>query len=203
MTHKSRKINATYLQKSMAMNPPRQCDFFLQYYQFVLYNFEWLKSFYMNCRNPASIQHLSSGDRLTIYFHAVLSKDFKFEPELDRVFMRAGDHIGNWKDDLVELFVSRLVYFVSVIQKWLALRKPIMTNVQVFNQCMNIMISEILESMDYSLKGNLYAKGPRLNLCPYLTSMLCIKAIRKSLNSSTNWIQMELPTDVFLSNRIF
>nr|XP_055046764.1 E3 ubiquitin-protein ligase rnf213-alpha-like isoform X2 [Misgurnus anguillicaudatus] len=58
-------------------------------------------------KHPAPNQHLSSGDRLTIYFHAVLSKDFKFDPEEDRIFIRAGDLIGNWKDDLVELSVSQ------------------------------------------------------------------------------------------------
>ncbi|XP_073689267.1 E3 ubiquitin-protein ligase rnf213-alpha [Garra rufa] len=58
-------------------------------------------------RNPASNQHISSSDKLTIYFHAVLSKDFKFKPEEDYVFIRAGSHIGNWEKDLVELFVTR------------------------------------------------------------------------------------------------
>ncbi|XP_048046866.1 E3 ubiquitin-protein ligase rnf213-alpha isoform X2 [Megalobrama amblycephala] len=58
-------------------------------------------------RNPASTQHISSRDKLTIYFHAVLSKDFKFNPEEDYIFVRAGSHIGNWEKDLVELSVSR------------------------------------------------------------------------------------------------
>ncbi|XP_077086723.1 E3 ubiquitin-protein ligase rnf213-alpha [Siphateles boraxobius] len=58
-------------------------------------------------RNPASTQHISSSDRLTIYFHAVLSKDFKFNPEEDYIFVRAGSHIGNWDKDLVPLSVSR------------------------------------------------------------------------------------------------
>ncbi|KAL1277475.1 hypothetical protein QQF64_024148 [Cirrhinus molitorella] len=58
-------------------------------------------------RNPASNQHISSSDKLTIYFHAVLSKDFKFKPEEDYVFIRAGSHIGSWEKDLVELCVTR------------------------------------------------------------------------------------------------
>uniref|UniRef100_A0A8K9Y6Y4 RING-type E3 ubiquitin transferase n=1 Tax=Oncorhynchus mykiss TaxID=8022 RepID=A0A8K9Y6Y4_ONCMY len=33
----------------------------------------------------------------TIYFHAVLSKDFKLNPDEDRIFIRAGGNIGNWK----------------------------------------------------------------------------------------------------------
>ncbi|XP_016095221.1 E3 ubiquitin-protein ligase rnf213-alpha-like isoform X1 [Sinocyclocheilus grahami] len=58
-------------------------------------------------RNPASNQHISSSDKLTIYFHAVLSKHFKFKPEEDYIFIRAGSHIGNWEKDLIELFVTR------------------------------------------------------------------------------------------------
>ncbi|XP_078017826.1 E3 ubiquitin-protein ligase rnf213-alpha isoform X1 [Epinephelus lanceolatus] len=50
---------------------------------------------------------IAARDRLTIYFHAVLSKDFKFAPNEDRIFIRAGNPIGNWKEDTVELFVSR------------------------------------------------------------------------------------------------
>ncbi|XP_044037270.1 E3 ubiquitin-protein ligase rnf213-alpha [Siniperca chuatsi] len=50
---------------------------------------------------------IAARDRLTIYFHAVLSKDFKFNPEEDRVFIRAGSCIGTWKDNTVELFVTR------------------------------------------------------------------------------------------------
>ncbi|XP_051570261.1 E3 ubiquitin-protein ligase rnf213-alpha isoform X1 [Myxocyprinus asiaticus] len=57
--------------------------------------------------NPISSQHINSSDRLTIYFHAVLSKDFKFNPKEDRIFIRAGDHIGDWTKDLFELSVSR------------------------------------------------------------------------------------------------
>lgn len=58
-------------------------------------------------RNTRSTQHISSSDRLTIYFHAVLSKDFKFNPEEDLIFIRAGGPIGNWEENLVELSVSR------------------------------------------------------------------------------------------------
>ncbi|KAL1265130.1 hypothetical protein QQF64_003157, partial [Cirrhinus molitorella] len=58
-------------------------------------------------RNPASAQHISSSDRLTIYFHAVLSKDFKFNLEEDLIFIRAGGCLGDWENNLVDLFVSR------------------------------------------------------------------------------------------------
>ncbi|XP_066499023.1 E3 ubiquitin-protein ligase rnf213-alpha [Hoplias malabaricus] len=58
---------------------------------------------------PASTQQISSSERLNIYFHAVLSKDFKFDPDEDRVFLRAGRHIGEWEANLVELSVSRVI----------------------------------------------------------------------------------------------
>ncbi|XP_036409284.1 E3 ubiquitin-protein ligase rnf213-alpha isoform X2 [Megalops cyprinoides] len=55
---------------------------------------------------PAS-QQIPASERLTIYFHAVLSKDFKFDPDEDRVFLRAGGRIGSWDSNSVELTVSR------------------------------------------------------------------------------------------------
>ncbi|XP_026862579.2 E3 ubiquitin-protein ligase rnf213-alpha [Electrophorus electricus] len=58
-------------------------------------------------RIPTSAQQPSTGARLTIYFHAVLSKDFKFNPDEDRIFIRAGRHIGDWGENLVEIYVSR------------------------------------------------------------------------------------------------
>uniref|UniRef100_A0A3Q3GL01 Uncharacterized protein n=1 Tax=Labrus bergylta TaxID=56723 RepID=A0A3Q3GL01_9LABR len=45
---------------------------------------------------------IAASDRLTIYFHAVLSKDFKFDPDEDRVFIRAGCGIGTWNENAVE-----------------------------------------------------------------------------------------------------
>ncbi|CAJ1075084.1 E3 ubiquitin-protein ligase rnf213-alpha [Xyrichtys novacula] len=50
---------------------------------------------------------IAASDRLTIYFHAVLSKDFKFDPNEDRVFVRAGCIIGEWEDNAAELSVTR------------------------------------------------------------------------------------------------
>lgn len=61
----------------------------------------------MNCRIPTSSQQFTSSERLTIYFHAVLSKDFKFDPSEDRIFIRAGPKISSWDKDLLELFVTR------------------------------------------------------------------------------------------------
>jgi len=46
-----------------------------------------------------------ASDRLTIYFHAVLSKDFKLEDE-DRIFIRAGDTTGTWKN-IAEVFMTK------------------------------------------------------------------------------------------------
>ncbi|XP_068605931.1 E3 ubiquitin-protein ligase rnf213-alpha [Brachionichthys hirsutus] len=52
---------------------------------------------------------IAASDRLTIYFHAVLSKDFKFDSKDDQIFIRAGSPIGNWDENIVELFPERLV----------------------------------------------------------------------------------------------
>ncbi|KAM4716889.1 E3 ubiquitin-protein ligase rnf213-alpha-like [Anableps anableps] len=52
--------------------------------------------------------NITTRDRLTIYFHAVLSKDFKFHPEEDRIFIRAGKPIANsWNENIAELVVTR------------------------------------------------------------------------------------------------
>ncbi|XP_028841461.1 LOW QUALITY PROTEIN: E3 ubiquitin-protein ligase rnf213-alpha-like [Denticeps clupeoides] len=58
-------------------------------------------------RLPTRSQKIKAEDRLTIYFHAVLSKDFKVSPEEDRIFIRAGGCLGGWDSDLAEVFISR------------------------------------------------------------------------------------------------
>ncbi|XP_033998788.1 E3 ubiquitin-protein ligase rnf213-alpha isoform X3 [Trematomus bernacchii] len=52
-------------------------------------------------------KNIAARDRLTIYFHAVLSKDFKFDPAEDLIFIRAGRSIGTWNENAVELSVAR------------------------------------------------------------------------------------------------
>ncbi|MGH0119424.1 UNVERIFIED_CONTAM: hypothetical protein FKN15_024167 [Acipenser sinensis] len=52
-------------------------------------------------------QQVPVGARLTIYFHAIVSKDFKLDPNKDKVFLRAGDPIGSWNTNSVEMFISR------------------------------------------------------------------------------------------------
>ncbi|MED6260783.1 hypothetical protein ATANTOWER_028724, partial [Ataeniobius toweri] len=52
--------------------------------------------------------NITTRGSLTIYFHAVLSKDFKFNPEEDRIFIRAGKPIADsWDDNVAELEVTR------------------------------------------------------------------------------------------------
>ncbi|XP_029293033.1 LOW QUALITY PROTEIN: E3 ubiquitin-protein ligase rnf213-alpha-like [Cottoperca gobio] len=58
-------------------------------------------------KRPTRNQNIAARDRLTIYFHAVLSKDFKFDPKVDRIFIRAGSPIGTWEENTVELSVTR------------------------------------------------------------------------------------------------
>ncbi|XP_030645560.1 E3 ubiquitin-protein ligase rnf213-alpha-like [Chanos chanos] len=88
----------------------------------------------------SSNQHISPGDRLTIYFHAVLSKHFKFDPDVDRVFVRAGGCIGDWKKDSAELYVSRdcgehgfLVHGKLITSKANAVSVPIPYKYVVYN----------------------------------------------------------------------
>ncbi|XP_063075937.1 E3 ubiquitin-protein ligase rnf213-alpha [Engraulis encrasicolus] len=57
-------------------------------------------------RIPTRGQQIAATERVTIYFHAVLSKDFKLTED-DRVFLRAGGCLGDWKHDIAELTVSR------------------------------------------------------------------------------------------------
>ncbi|XP_061892824.1 E3 ubiquitin-protein ligase rnf213-alpha-like isoform X1 [Entelurus aequoreus] len=48
----------------------------------------------------------SCKNRMTIYFHAVLSKDFNLDPIKDLVYIRAGSHIGTWDQNAVQLSVT-------------------------------------------------------------------------------------------------
>ncbi|KAM9780063.1 E3 ubiquitin-protein ligase rnf213-alpha-like [Neosynchiropus ocellatus] len=45
--------------------------------------------------------------RITIHFHAILSNDFKFNVDDDRIFVRAGRIIGRWGENIAELVVTR------------------------------------------------------------------------------------------------
>uniref|UniRef100_A0AAQ5Y0G2 RING-type E3 ubiquitin transferase n=1 Tax=Amphiprion ocellaris TaxID=80972 RepID=A0AAQ5Y0G2_AMPOC len=56
---------------------------------------------------PVRNNTIAAQDRLTIYFHAVLSKDFKFDPKEDHILIKAGHPIGTWDDNAVELSVTR------------------------------------------------------------------------------------------------
>ncbi|KAM3598560.1 uncharacterized protein V6R79_019582 [Siganus canaliculatus] len=58
-------------------------------------------------KRPVSNQAVAAQDRLTIYFHGILSKDFNFDRNEDRIFVRAGSHIGSWEENIVEMSVSR------------------------------------------------------------------------------------------------
>ncbi|XP_013865501.1 E3 ubiquitin-protein ligase RNF213 [Austrofundulus limnaeus] len=58
-------------------------------------------------KRPTQNKNIAAHNRLTIYFHAVLSKDFKFDPDQDNIFIRAGAPLGDWKENLAELAVTR------------------------------------------------------------------------------------------------
>ncbi|KAM6050451.1 E3 ubiquitin-protein ligase RNF213 isoform 2-T2 [Chlamydotis macqueenii] len=48
-------------------------------------------------------------DGVTVYFHAILSKDFKLNPETDKVFIRAGgiSSYAHWRDNVCELHCTK------------------------------------------------------------------------------------------------
>ncbi|KAM4890524.1 E3 ubiquitin-protein ligase RNF213 [Sylvia borin] len=52
---------------------------------------------------------VSRNEGVTVYFHAILSKDFRFNPETHKVFIRAQDipSYVNWKDNICELNCTR------------------------------------------------------------------------------------------------
>ncbi|XP_029944705.1 E3 ubiquitin-protein ligase rnf213-alpha-like isoform X2 [Salarias fasciatus] len=56
---------------------------------------------------PPRPSHTAPSERLNIYFHAVLSKDFKFVPGVDRVFVNMVSSSGQWEEEAVELSVKR------------------------------------------------------------------------------------------------
>lgn len=50
---------------------------------------------------------IDAENRFTVYFHAVLSKDFKIDQDHDRIFVSAGPPLGKWEEDTAELSVTR------------------------------------------------------------------------------------------------
>ena len=62
-------------------------------------------SFYTNRINNVNTT-VAARDRLTIYFHAVLSKDFKLE-DGDLIFIQAGKHIGTWNENIAEVHMTK------------------------------------------------------------------------------------------------
>ncbi|XP_055738567.1 E3 ubiquitin-protein ligase rnf213-alpha-like [Salvelinus fontinalis] len=55
---------------------------------------------------PPRTQQVPGSDDLTIYFHAVISKDFKLNSN-DRIFLRSGSLFGSWDINGVEMSVTR------------------------------------------------------------------------------------------------
>ncbi|KFM05866.1 E3 ubiquitin-protein ligase RNF213, partial [Aptenodytes forsteri] len=56
-------------------------------------------------RNQKPVDKIVESDGVTVYFHAILSKDFKLNPETHKVFIRAEgiSPYANWKDNICEL----------------------------------------------------------------------------------------------------
>lgn len=50
---------------------------------------------------------IDAKNRLTVCFHAVLSKDFNINPAQDQIFVKGGVPLGTWNENLAELSVTR------------------------------------------------------------------------------------------------
>lgn len=63
--------------------------------------------FFLHFR-PISNRTIAAVNRITVCFHAVLSKDFKADPKEDQIFVMAGPPLGKWdKEPAVELSFTR------------------------------------------------------------------------------------------------
>uniref|UniRef100_A0AAV2KJR2 Ring finger protein 213 n=1 Tax=Knipowitschia caucasica TaxID=637954 RepID=A0AAV2KJR2_KNICA len=58
-------------------------------------------------QKPIGTTTIAPDNRLTIHFHAVLSKDFKFIPDEDHLYIRAGKCLGTFEENLAELRVIK------------------------------------------------------------------------------------------------
>ncbi|KAJ8011122.1 hypothetical protein DPEC_G00054910 [Dallia pectoralis] len=47
-----------------------------------------------------------SSDTITVYFHAIISKNFKLDPKNDKIYLRSGLLIGDWEKNIVEMNIS-------------------------------------------------------------------------------------------------
>ncbi|KFZ51558.1 E3 ubiquitin-protein ligase RNF213, partial [Antrostomus carolinensis] len=56
-------------------------------------------------RNQKPVDKVKERDGVTVYFHAILSKDFKLDPGTHKIFIKAGgiSHYASWKDHICEL----------------------------------------------------------------------------------------------------
>ncbi|XP_071430029.1 E3 ubiquitin-protein ligase RNF213 isoform X2 [Pithys albifrons albifrons] len=72
---------------------------------------------------------VSRNNGVTVYFHAILSKDFKLNPETQKVFIRAEgiSPYANWKDNICEMNCTRILEEHGyLIEGTVTLRKEIL-----------------------------------------------------------------------------
>lgn len=52
---------------------------------------------------------LSLQERVTVYFHAIISKDFNFDPGLHKVFVKGGEEFGKpkWSYNVCEMHCTK------------------------------------------------------------------------------------------------
>ncbi|KGL78894.1 E3 ubiquitin-protein ligase RNF213, partial [Tinamus guttatus] len=59
--------------------------------------------------NQKPVDKMEQRDDVTVYFHAILSKDFKLKPDVHKVFVRAGGISGyeDWKENICEMTCTK------------------------------------------------------------------------------------------------
>eukprot|EP00063_Salmo_salar_P083286 XP_014058121.1 PREDICTED: E3 ubiquitin-protein ligase RNF213-like isoform X2 [Salmo salar] len=132
-------------------------------------------------RIPPGKKQVSASERLTIYFHAVLSKDFKLNPDEDRIFIRAGGNIGNWDTNSVELTMSKdLGEHGFLVEGSLTTTK---SNATVSIPYKYLVYKHKKQKYEFEYIYNLDSNYPTTNRCLFVNSHL--------LNEEGDWHQYD------------
>uniref|UniRef100_G1KRE3 RING-type E3 ubiquitin transferase n=1 Tax=Anolis carolinensis TaxID=28377 RepID=G1KRE3_ANOCA len=112
--------------------------------------------------------HVSPRDGITVYFHAILSKDFKLHPEKHKIFIRAGgiDGFQNWKDNICELNCTKdLGVHGHLIQGCVTLHKNNINKSIPYKYYINRE-----ENGEYEFIYKSHPKGTIVNRCLHISS---------------------------------
>ncbi|XP_062826871.1 E3 ubiquitin-protein ligase RNF213 isoform X2 [Anolis carolinensis] len=118
--------------------------------------------------NKVKQSHVSPRDGITVYFHAILSKDFKLHPEKHKIFIRAGgiDGFQNWKDNICELNCTKdLGVHGHLIQGCVTLHKNNINKSIPYKYYINRE-----ENGEYEFIYKSHPKGTIVNRCLHISS---------------------------------